>query len=138
MWYDRKKNKGGESVRRVRCYECGRSYDYDEDGFCPRCGAFNLPGNSASIGADGSVVRHEGIRARNHEGSFLHEEYHEENRERRGTRLSQGVKRGARGMVTKSAAKSSPVMAVKIVFGAVLGIMAFNLLANLLVFFLYL
>ena len=30
-------------MRMVRCYECGRSYDYDDDGFCPRCGAFNQP-----------------------------------------------------------------------------------------------
>ena len=33
-------------MRMVRCYECGRSYDYDEDGFCPRCGAFNRPPQS--------------------------------------------------------------------------------------------
>ena len=30
-------------MRMVRCYECGKSYDYDDDGFCPRCGAFNQP-----------------------------------------------------------------------------------------------
>jgi len=30
-------------MRRVRCYECGKSYDYDEEDFCPKCGAFNQP-----------------------------------------------------------------------------------------------
>ena len=35
-------------MRMVRCYECGRSYDYDEDGFCPRCGAFNQPARPAA------------------------------------------------------------------------------------------
>ena len=31
-------------MREVKCYECGKTYDYDDDGFCPRCGAFNQPG----------------------------------------------------------------------------------------------
>ena len=35
-------------MRMVRCYECGRSYDYDDDGFCPRCGAFNQPARAAA------------------------------------------------------------------------------------------
>ena len=30
-------------MRMVRCYACGKRYDYDEDGFCPGCGAFNQP-----------------------------------------------------------------------------------------------
>ena len=25
-------------MRTVTCYECGKKYNYDEDGFCPRCG----------------------------------------------------------------------------------------------------
>ena len=28
-------------MRKVRCYECGKTYDYDTDDFCPKCGAFN-------------------------------------------------------------------------------------------------
>lgn len=35
-------------MRMVRCYECGKSYDYDDDGFCPRCGAFNQPAKTAA------------------------------------------------------------------------------------------
>ena len=30
-------------MRMVRCEDCGKRYDYDVDGFCPRCGAFNQP-----------------------------------------------------------------------------------------------
>lgn len=33
-------------MRTVQCYECRKRYDYDEDGFCPRCGAFNQPERS--------------------------------------------------------------------------------------------
>ena len=70
-------------MRRIRCYECGKSYDYDEDCFCPKCGAFNQPPRSIAIASDGSVVRRDGLNERNHKGSFAHEEFHEENRERK-------------------------------------------------------
>ena len=30
-------------MRMVHCEDCGKRYDYDVDGFCPRCGAFNQP-----------------------------------------------------------------------------------------------
>ena len=36
-------------MREVKCYECGKTYDYDDDGFCPRCGAFNQPGRGESL-----------------------------------------------------------------------------------------
>ena len=77
-------------MRIVKCYECGKRYNYDEDGFCPNCGAFNQPRALSRIGADGSVVWVEGINRRNHEGSFVHQELHEENRERRGSVLERG------------------------------------------------
>lgn len=77
-------------MRIVKCYECGKRYNYDEDGFCPGCGAFNQPKALSRIGADGSVVWVEGINRRNHEGSFLHDEYHAENRERKGSVLENG------------------------------------------------
>ena len=35
--------KGEISMRMVHCEDCGKRYDYDVDGFCPRCGAFNQP-----------------------------------------------------------------------------------------------
>ena len=35
-------------MRNVCCYECGKKYDYDEDGFCPHCGAFNQPSRSGT------------------------------------------------------------------------------------------
>lgn len=30
-------------MRKVTCADCGKRYDYDTDGFCPRCGSFNPP-----------------------------------------------------------------------------------------------
>lgn len=73
-------------MQKVRCYECGKGYDYDEDGFCPRCGAFNLPPRQSG---STPVIRQEGISERGHAGSFLHKEYHTENRRRRATPLEQ-------------------------------------------------
>lgn len=35
-------------MRKVTCYQCGRSYDFDRDDFCPRCGSFTAPGDSSS------------------------------------------------------------------------------------------
>ena len=80
-------------MKKVRCYECGRSYDYHEDPFCPRCGAFNQAAHSTCVGADGSIVRVDGINETNHAGSFLHKEYHEEEKERKRTGLDKGVQR---------------------------------------------
>lgn len=82
-------------MRIVKCYECGKRYNYDEDGFCPGCGAFNQPTARSRIGADGSVVRVEGINRRNHEGAFVHQEYHGENRERKRTPLEQELPKRA-------------------------------------------
>ena len=75
-------------MRKVRCYECGKTYDYDTDDFCPKCGAFNQPPKSTTIDANGAVIRVDGINERGHAGSFVHEELHEENRERKRMGLS--------------------------------------------------
>lgn len=79
-------------MRKVKCEDCGKVYDFDTDDFCPRCGAFAFP-KGDRIGADGSVIRVEGISEINHKGSFLHEEYHSENRHRKATGLDRGVDR---------------------------------------------
>lgn len=94
-------------MRKVQCGECGKSYDYDEDGFCPRCGAFNQPSKSIHINADGSVVRVDGLNESNHAGSFVHRELHEENRERRGSGLSKGVRRAPGGTSASTRSSSS-------------------------------
>lgn len=80
-------------MQRVRCYDCGKAYNYEEDCFCPNCGAFNQPRRSLRIGADGSVVRVDGINEANHAGSFVHQELHEEKRERRRIGLDKSVQR---------------------------------------------
>lgn len=82
-----------ETMRHVRCYECGKRYDFDVDDFCPRCGAFNPPDRTSRIGADGSVVRIDGLNEINHRESFVHAELHEENKERRASGLAKGSKR---------------------------------------------
>ena len=82
-------------MRKVRCHECGKVYNFDAEDFCPRCGAFTQPPKSTTIDADGSVIRVEGINEKNHAGSFVHEELHEENRERKRMGLSKGTRRTA-------------------------------------------
>lgn len=98
-------------MRKVRCYDCGRSYDYDEEGFCPNCGAFNQPQRSLRIGADGSVIRVDGLNEVNHANSFVHRELHEEKRERRRVGLDksvQRIQRTAAGRTTSGAFKVAP------------------------------
>jgi uncharacterized Zn finger protein (UPF0148 family) len=50
------------SMRNVCCYECGKKYDYDEDGFCPHCGAFNQPSRSGT----GEAALHTQLAEREH------------------------------------------------------------------------
>ena len=46
----------------VTCYECKKTYNYQEDGFCPRCGSFNQPRRGSYIvDANGDIVRTDGI-----------------------------------------------------------------------------
>jgi len=80
-------------MRKIRCYDCGKRYDYDIDDFCPKCGSFTQPARVSRIGADGSVVWNDGINERGHQNSFVHSEYHEENRKRGGSRLESKSKR---------------------------------------------
>ncbi len=127
-------------MRKVRCYECGKSYDFDVDDFCPRCGAFNQPGKSVCIGADGTVVRAGGLNENNHAGSFVHQEFHTENRVRKAVGLSKSVKRAApatarlqpeRRSAWQSSGKKekSPFAVVKWV---IIFIVAINVLSSLL------
>lgn len=80
-------------MRAVRCEECGKRYDYDVDDFCPRCGAFNQPPRTIQVNSDGTIGQRHEMGGRDHRESFLHQEYHEENRQRRGTPLAQSTKR---------------------------------------------
>ena len=98
-------------MRIVKCYDCGRHYNSDDDGFCPRCGAFNQPPPLARIGADGSIVRVDGLSERGHTGSFTHKEYHEETRERRKSGLDKGVDRATKPTAApKPPPKTAPAM----------------------------
>ena len=79
-------------MRRVKCEDCGRVYDFDTDDFCPRCGAFTFP-KGDRIGTDSSVVRVEEIRESNRKDSFLHAEYFVEKRRRKAAGLDRGADR---------------------------------------------
>lgn len=122
-------------MRKVRCYACGKGYDYDDDGFCPNCGSFNLPKKSSSIGADGAVIRRDGINERNHKGSFVHAELHEENRERKGTLLEQSVKRVAR--MTTGQSREEGKKRISVMTAVILAIVAMNIFSSLIALLFY-
>lgn len=119
-------------MRKVRCYDCGKTYDFDVDDFCPKCGAFNQPGKSARIGADGAVVRSDGLNERDHAGSFVHREFHKENRVRKAVGLSKGVRRAAppaRPAAKQREKKKSPTRPI---IWAIILVIALNVLSALL------
>ena len=129
-------------MRRVQCHECGKRYDYDVDDFCPRCGAFTQPSKKLDIGADGSVVRLEGINEENHRNSFVHAELHAENRKRRGSNLEaeemsrRRVQAATHQPVRKSqraAGKKSPVA---LIFWIIFAVIALNILSQIFYIFL--
>lgn len=39
----------------IRCRACGRIYDYEKQGMCPKCGAYNRPPRRERVDADGTV-----------------------------------------------------------------------------------
>ncbi len=79
-------------MQKVRCYECKKTYDYDEDPFCPQCGAFNQPPKASRINVRGEVERVDGLNERGHSHSFVHAELHKEDAERRRSGLEQTIR----------------------------------------------
>lgn len=69
-------------MRQIVCEECRKTYDYDKDEFCPRCGAFNQPVKTWTTDSQGNVRRVDGVNEQNHAGSFVHREVHREKRVR--------------------------------------------------------
>jgi hypothetical protein len=80
-------------MQRVRCEDCRAVYDYDEDGFCPRCGAFNQPKRTSQINVRGETKPTDEAEGRRHLNSFVHRELHTESRERRRSGLDRSVPR---------------------------------------------
>ena len=118
-------------MRPVKCYECGKRYDFDTDDFCPKCGAFNPPSHTSRIGADGKVVRVDGLNERNHKASFVHAELHEENRERRFSGLAKNVQRTT--YQSRGRAKGSqPIRGGEIIKWIIFAIIGINVLSGLL------
>jgi DNA-directed RNA polymerase subunit M/transcription elongation factor TFIIS len=39
----------------IRCKGCGALYNYDKEGCCPKCGAYNRPPKRERVNADGTV-----------------------------------------------------------------------------------
>ena len=94
----------------VTCYDCNKKYDYAEDCFCPRCGSFNQPRKgSYTVSADGDIVRTDGINEASHTGSFVHAEYHAEERERKKLGLDKTEGSGTRHTTTAARKKTNPV-----------------------------
>lgn len=44
-------------MTRVHCKACGKRYDYESNGCCPECGAYNRPPRRQGVNADGTVYR---------------------------------------------------------------------------------
>lgn len=65
-------------MKKVVCAECRKGYDFEQDEFCPRCGAFNQPVRTWGVDSRGNVVRVDGINEANHAESFVHKEVHRE------------------------------------------------------------
>jgi len=91
------------TMRKIRCAACGKTYDYDDDAFCPKCGAFNQPSRGQRTM---QVTRKDGLSEAGHDHSFLHEEYHAEERQRRASDLNQKVLQ-ARETIRRQAAQPS-------------------------------
>lgn len=123
-------------MRRVQCHECGKRYNYDVDDFCPRCGAFTQPSKTLQIGADGTVVRVEGINEENHRNSFVHAELHEENRKRRGTSLEAELpsRRGSassRQTTRKAQSRQGKKNPVSVIVWIIFAVIALNILSQI-------
>ncbi len=123
-------------MRKVRCAACGKSYDYDEDAFCPKCGAFNQP---ARGGSAMQVTRRDGLSEAGHEHSFLHEEYHEEERKRRAVDLDRKIDQTKQTLRRQEARpsrsarnRSAKLDGKKILKWIVIGYFAIALLGSLL------
>ena len=119
-------------MQQVQCYECGRRYDYDEDGFCPRCGAFNQPPRESRVSADGTVIRLDGLNENNHADSFVHRELHSEKRQRRRTGLDKSVTRVPQAELVSGAKKAGKMTLGKLIGWAVLAFTILNLLSGVL------
>ena len=39
----------------IHCKACGKSYNYEKNGCCPECGAYNRPPRRERVDADGTV-----------------------------------------------------------------------------------
>ena len=39
----------------IRCKACGCTYDYNKEGMCPKCGAYNRPPRRERVDPDGSI-----------------------------------------------------------------------------------
>ncbi len=97
-------------MRKIRCSACGKTYDYDDDAFCPKCGAFNQPSKGQRTM---QVTRKDGLSEAGHERSFLHEEYHAEERQRRDSGLEQKVLQARETIRRQADQPSRPARNVK-------------------------
>lgn len=124
-------------MRKVRCHECGKGYDYDQDDFCPTCGAYTQPLRKVRIDSDGTVVRVDGLNEENHEKSFLHRELHQEERQRSRVGLDwENEKKPLQGRPMSSSMgrqtkEKNPFSILVWIIGGIIALNFFNVLINM-------
>ena len=125
----------------VTCCECRKRYDYDKHELCPRCGAFNQPPAASRVGADGAVVRVDGINEQNHRESFVHRELHAEERQRRKydldkdeRKIQKGAEKKARSRTSAAGARKETTLA-SLIFKIIFAIIILNFLSGFLALF---
>ena len=61
-------------MRMVVCEDCKKRYDYEQNNFCPRCGAFHSPGKRQAADNCGKVTRLDSIHGINGGRSIVKQE----------------------------------------------------------------
>jgi len=92
-------------MRKIRCEDCGKTYDYDIDAFCPNCGAFNQPLR------DAQTVRVQEETERSEKDSAGWQDSPENTFRQRSTAES-GTRRSLKGFVDRKQKNNKPAAAV--------------------------
>ena len=134
----------------IRCKGCGALYNYDKEGCCPKCGAYNRPPARERVNADGTVRHMDDASFARHGGGsgkvcfeekecYERKECHEQDARQYRTVRSQSGGQGAapsfaaaqsQRRQAQGAARRVPLIGVSVVVLVVLS-MAFNLVNSI-------
>ena len=118
-------------MRKVTCHECKKRYDYDEEGFCPVCGAFNAPSAASRIDAEGNLIRQEELNSKSSWGTLVQLEQPEEEVDQLWGKLQQSFKandlwkRQGKSLMPRLSGRQIPKMRIKHVIWFILGLILF-------------